>query len=434
MGKSSKREEAQQALERKLQQQKAELEKQRQQNRLIRMTLLSVLAVILLIVGISVGIEAYRKVNRVIDPVNSDFSTSDTTTEFVRLTVNYTDQKKVYHQGEIIVQLYPNTAPITVENFQKLVSEGFYDGLTFHRIIPGFMIQGGDPNGDGTGGTTPIKGEFSQNGVTNELLHKRGVISMARSNSMNSASSQFFIMHEDASHLDGSYAAFGEVVSGMDVVDGIANTKVRSDDSPKKPVEIVKAEFVKKAPTTPVVDAVNSDFTVTGTTTEFVRLTVNYTDKNRVYRQGEIIVELYPDVAPITVENFQKLVREGFYNGLTFHRIIEGFMIQGGDPKGNGTGGTTPIKGEFSANGVQNDLLHTRGVISMARTDDMNSGSCQFFIMHEDSADLDGKYAAFGKVVSGMDTVDGIAECKVNDSVPLTPVVIEKAEFVSKNG
>ena len=245
MGKSSKREEAQQALERKLQQQKAELEKQRQQNRLIRMTLLSVLAVILLIVGISVGIEAYRKANRVIDPVNSDFSTSDTTTEFVRLTVNYTDQKKVYHQGEIIVQLYPNTAPITVENFQKLVSEGFYDGLTFHRIIPGFMIQGGDPNGDGTGGTTPIKGEFSQNGVTNELLHKRGVISMARlGNDNNSASNQFFICDATKPHLDGKYASFGYVLAGMEVVDKIAAVDTGGNDKPYDNVIIEKAVFV----------------------------------------------------------------------------------------------------------------------------------------------------------------------------------------------
>lgn len=128
----------------------------------------------------------------------------------------------VKNYGEIKLELDADIAPITVTNFIKLVNEGFYDGLTFHRVIDGFMIQGGDPKGDGTGGSSEtIKGEFSNNGVTNNLSHKRGVISMARSNDMNSASSQFFIMHEDNSNLDGNYAAFGKVTSGMEVVDAI---------------------------------------------------------------------------------------------------------------------------------------------------------------------------------------------------------------------
>lgn len=126
--------------------------------------------------------------------------------------------------GTITVELYPNVAPITVENFVSLAKKGFYDGLTFHRIIKGFMIQGGDPLGNGTGGSDKtIKGEFSGNGVNNPLKHTRGVISMARSSDPNSASSQFFIMHEDAPHLDGQYAAFGKVTEGMEVVDKIAN-------------------------------------------------------------------------------------------------------------------------------------------------------------------------------------------------------------------
>nr|MBR4280495.1 peptidylprolyl isomerase [Clostridia bacterium] len=124
--------------------------------------------------------------------------------------------------GVITAELYPNVAPITVENFVKLVNEGFYNGLTFHRIIDGFMIQGGDPKGNGTGGSSEtITGEFSANGIANPLLHERGVLSMARSSMPNSASSQFFIMHEDAPHLDGSYAAFGRVIIGMEVVDAI---------------------------------------------------------------------------------------------------------------------------------------------------------------------------------------------------------------------
>lgn len=125
--------------------------------------------------------------------------------------------------GKITVELKPEIAPITVENFKMLVSEHFYDGLTFHRIIEGFMIQGGDPLGNGTGGSEKtIKGEFSQNGFENNLSHTRGVISMARSNNPDSASSQFFIVHQDSTFLDGQYASFGVVTDGMDVVDKIA--------------------------------------------------------------------------------------------------------------------------------------------------------------------------------------------------------------------
>lgn len=126
---------------------------------------------------------------------------------------------------------------------------------------------------------------------------------------------------------------------------------------------------------------------------------------------GKITVELKPDIAPITVGNFKKLVSERFYDGLTFHRIMEGFMIQGGDPLGNGTGGSDEtIVGEFSQNGFENTLSHTRGVISMARSNDPNSASSQFFIVHEDSTFLDGQYASFGVVTDGMDVVDKIAK------------------------
>ena len=129
---------------------------------------------------------------------------------------------RVRDHGVIRAELYPETAPITVANFLSLVDRGFYDGLTFHRIISGFMVQGGDPNGNGTGGSGKnIKGEFSANGVANPLRHTRGVLSMARANDYNSASSQFFIMHADASYLDGQYAAFGKVTSGMEVVDAL---------------------------------------------------------------------------------------------------------------------------------------------------------------------------------------------------------------------
>ncbi|MCI5967554.1 MAG: peptidylprolyl isomerase [Tenericutes bacterium] len=133
--------------------------------------------------------------------------------------------------GKIDLELDADVAPITVTNFINLVNDNFYDGLTFHRIIDGFMIQGGDPLGNGTGGSDKtIKGEFSDNGVNNSISHVRGVISMARSNSNDSASSQFFIVHEDSTFLDGKYAAFGKVTSGMDIVDKLAKVKVEDDN------------------------------------------------------------------------------------------------------------------------------------------------------------------------------------------------------------
>jgi peptidyl-prolyl cis-trans isomerase B (cyclophilin B) len=142
----------------------------------------------------------------------------------------------------------------------------------------------------------------------------------------------------------------------------------------------------------------------------------------------KIKIELYPDIAPISCENFEKLVKQGFYDGLTFHRVIPGFMIQGGCPNGTGTGGPGwHIKGEFAANNVKNDLKHTRGVLSMARAQDFDSAGSQFFIMHEDAPYLDGQYAAFGKVVEGMEVVDAIAETDTDyRDKPLEPQVMKK--------
>ena len=153
--------------------------------------------------------------------------------------------------GRIVITLRPDAAPLTCENFESLVNEGFYNGLTFHRVIDGFMAQGGDPNGDGTGGSSrTIQGEFSANGVDNKLYHKRGVVSMARSTPYNSASSQFFICYTDCAFLDGSYAAFGEVTEGMEVVDRFLEVK-RSADSfgdlsrPDSPIRMKSVKMIE---------------------------------------------------------------------------------------------------------------------------------------------------------------------------------------------
>ena len=148
----------------------------------------------------------------------------------------------------------------------------------------------------------------------------------------------------------------------------------------------------------------------------------------KMFDGGVIKAELYPDIAPNTVNNFISLVNKGFYNGLIFHRVIPGFMIQGGCPNGNGMGGPGyQIPGEFTANGFQNDLKHTRGVLSMARAMDPNSAGSQFFIMHQDAPHLDNQYAAFGQVLEGMDVVDRIASTKTGwGDKPLTPQVMQK--------
>lgn len=164
-------------------------------------------------------------------------SESATETDYVMI--------KIRDFGDIVIRLYPDVAPKTVANFKKLVSEKFYDGLTFHRVIKNFMIQGGDPLGNGTGGSnTTIDGEFSSNGFENNLIHKKGVISMARSNNPNSASSQFFICHKTKSSLDGSYAAFGYVVYGIEVVDAVASVQTNSNDKPLEDVVIESIRFV----------------------------------------------------------------------------------------------------------------------------------------------------------------------------------------------
>lgn len=178
--------------------------------------------------------------------------TSQNTKEGSIDNMNYkeTEEKTNYvkidtSKGIMLLELYPDVAPITVENFQKLISEKFYDNLTFHRIIKDFMIQGGDPKGDGTGGSEEkIKGEFENNGIKNDLSHQKGVISMARSNAYDSASSQFFICHGDASYLDGNYAAFGKLIAGEDTLDKLANVSVKGE-TPVTAPKIKSIRFVE---------------------------------------------------------------------------------------------------------------------------------------------------------------------------------------------
>ena len=199
--------------------------------------IISVLVVILIILAISVyfitkkGENSNEKQN-VQEDAQTEQKEENKEEKSMYSSGKHHAQIVIKNYGTISLELDADMAPITVENFANLVNDGFYDGLTFHRIISGFMIQGGDPEGNGLGGSNKeIKGEFSANGVKNTISHTRGVISMARAQSYNSASSQFFIMHEDAPYLDGSYAAFGHVTEGIEIVDKICeDTKVEDSN------------------------------------------------------------------------------------------------------------------------------------------------------------------------------------------------------------
>ena len=309
--------------------------------------------------------------------------------------------------GSILLELDADTAPISVTNFLNLANSGFYDGLTFHRIIEDFMMQGG---GYDVGGNPKesgrIKGEFAKNGVKNNIDHDRGVISMARANDFNSGSAQFFIVHKKSPHLDGQYAAFGHVLLGMDIVDEICeNTPVQDQNGSVALKDRPVIESIRE------VDRAYADELLEKAAAESPYLSGLHHVELNIKDYGTISLELDADTAPITVTNFIRLAQDGFYDGLTFHRIIEGFMMQGGGFDVNGDPKESDrIKGEFSQNGVTNNIKHERGVISMARANDFNSGSAQFFIVHQTSPHLDGAYAAFGHVTDGMDIVDKICE------------------------
>ncbi len=247
MSKNQKSENNKQLRElREKQQQEAQAKKKREQ-RLMLMIGAGLLALIMIVVGVVLLVKRLTE------------KPEENLPNYVSMTVKYTDNDGQEHTGDIIIELDPTAAPITVANFQKLVNEKFYDGLTFHRVIENFMIQGGDPEGTGMGGSDQdIKGEFSANGVNNPIKHERGVISMARSGERynsygqivdygyNTASSQFFIVHQTSPHLDGQYAAFGRVLSGMELVDGIATMATNSSNKPLEDAIIVSAKLIEK--------------------------------------------------------------------------------------------------------------------------------------------------------------------------------------------
>ena len=314
----------------------------------------------------------------------------------------------IKNYGTVSLTLDATVAPITVTNFLNLVNSGYFNNTKISRLQHGFVMQ----NAGGTG-TDCIKGEFADNGVKNDLRHKKGIISMARNGiSMNSASDQFFLMLDDNSALDGSYASFGWVTAGMNILEAIeddistdsymdsngflvenaqltiSEIKVTGNSGIEIPeVEGVPAEA---EPFTPSL-SINPE----GHTLHTVEMSLkNY---------GKVTMVLDETVAPITVQNFLKLVNEGYYDGLSIIRMQYDFVVQIG-----GGAETDTIKGEFSSNGVQNGLLHRKGIISMARASDPDSATNQFFIMLDGNSGLNGAYASFGWVTSGMNILEYI--------------------------
>ncbi len=209
-------------------------------------------SIIIITILIFIGIICFFIFNKDSKTYTYEYNVYTSNGEINKETLTYTKSKKITNyvrietsMGDIFVELYPDIAPKTVSNFKALVKSGFYKDMIFHRVIKNFMIQTGDPTGTGNGGNSrKIVGEFSSNGIENNLAHERGVISMARANDKNSASSQFFIVHKTYPSLDGNYAAFGKTIAGLEVVDKIATTKTDSNDKPTTDINLINIEFV----------------------------------------------------------------------------------------------------------------------------------------------------------------------------------------------
>jgi cyclophilin family peptidyl-prolyl cis-trans isomerase len=320
--------------------------------------------------------------------------------------------------GTFRFEFAPDKAPKHVEEFIKRARQGYYDGSAFFRVIANGIIQGGDPLLKdpktprtlwGTGGMINAKGEFS------DLKHERGVVSTVRLPSKaDSDFAQFFVVVYPQPSLDGKYSAFGRVTEGMDVVENISRVPVTpGTELAADPVRIISVKIEKKK-TEPFKDA----------TVDELRRTV--TLKTTL---GTLKIKMEPDWAPNHVRNFLMLTETGWYDHTSFHRVVKGFVAQGGMADSRPGGAPHPadrwvnaIKGEF-----RDDVKHTRGIVSMARTDDPDSATTSFFLMLGDAANLDGKYSAFGRVVEGLDVLDAFEKEPVNGESPVRRIEIIEA-------
>ncbi len=321
---------------------------------------------------------------------------------------NETEAVVTTELGSFRLEFVPDKAPKHVNQFLSLARQGYYNGSAFFRVVPNGIIQGGDPllknpktppEQWGTGGLNLLGAELS------DLKHGRGTVSTVRlPDKPDSDGSQFFVCVSPQPALDGKYSAFGQVTEGMDVVERISQAPTTSNGLTVKPIRIISITLERKK----VEPFLNASL-------EELRKTV--TLKTTL---GSLKIKMEPDWAPETVRNFLKLTAAGWYNGTAFHRLAKGYVLQGG--MGNTRTGSAdhpadrwvrPIKGEFRA-----DIKHTRGIVSMAHADDPNSATTSFFIVLGPAANLDGKYAAFGRIVEGLDVLDNFEKEDVDGETP----------------
>jgi cyclophilin family peptidyl-prolyl cis-trans isomerase len=324
--------------------------------------------------------------------------------------------------GMFRFEFAPDKAPKHVEQFLRLARQGYYDGGAFHRVVMNGIIQGGDPllkdsktprNLWGTGGLNLLPSEIG------DVKHERGVVSTVRIPSKpDSDGAQFFICVVPQPSLDGQFSAFGRVTEGMNVVEKISQVPIEADGFAQKPVRILKVTIEKKK-VEPYLNAPVDELRKTVT----LKTTL-----------GSIQIKMEPEWAPNHVRNFLKLVETGWYNGTGFHRIVKGFVVQGG-MENSRVGGAPhpadrwvrPLKGEFNL-----DVKHVRGIVSMARTDDPDSATTSFFLVLGPSPHLDGQYSAFGRVVEGMDVLDAFEEEALDGETPKRRLEIIEATIDSK--
>ncbi len=382
------------------------------------------IAVVVLLTILSSGLNAQARKTSIKSPAASVPVPSQPQVPLVTIEEIKT-QQAVFETslGQIIIEFYTDKAPEHCRYIVSLIKSGFFDGTTFHQVLMGGFIQGGDPlTRDpskkalyGTGGLNVLKAEI------NDTKHLRGTVSaILLPDNPNSAGSQFFICVADQPQLDGKHTAWGHVVEGMEVVDTISSTPTDSNRMAKERVEIHKAYLRTIPPLQPI---------------PFAEATAEEMKKFRVVLEttlGNIEIDLYPDLAPEHVRNFLRLSKAGIYDNTIWHRVVPGFVIQGGDLSTRGTPATAQQMSKYVKNLMVEigSVKHEKGSVSMARGDTPDSATTSFFICLSDLPTLDGKYTVFGKVSSGMEVVDKIAAVPVEEEKPRTRVDLIHAQVI----
>ena len=329
--------------------------------------------------------------------------------------VDYGAQITLDDGSVVSIDLFEQQAPEHVNNFVFLARAGFYDELTFHEVLTGVRVRAGDPTTDGSGGAGYVLPDEPVTADNESALAAAGtgVVSMWRDEA-GTSSSQFVIALVEGSTVEGA-TAFGQVTGGLEQLYAFPSRDPAAIPLPVTGPKIVSVRITENGVAAEVAQPESAqesaplvpDLSLSWDSPPDLALEggVDYRATITMVGGGTIVIDLYEELAPQHVNNFVFLAREGYYDAVTFHRIIHGFMAQGGDPTGSGSGGPGyTIAAEF------NDTPHVRGVLSMARTADPNSAGSQFFIVYETAAHLDGQYTAFGEVISGMEVVDAFPE------------------------